>query len=612
MERKRETGLSYFRAIHFILITIFVLCCLITPTVYADKSGLGKPEITIEDGVPIPQSVRPVIILSGSDFDLGYQYFQQLVQIYGPWVPSQRWSIQGPWKFKDIHQEKYNEEEQAALKAWEDNIRKHAPEWIDILKGMAAGAKDAGVNITYDDLIKHYALFYEQDLGYWAPTRWIYPGTEPKTSKEGEQSNIGCSGFAAWGGATKDGKLIACGIEDSSEAFFSSTVIVFPQSGNSFIISPYNVVGLGGVPDHPGMNSKGLAWVHHGGAAAAGEKWGYTVPRGMQVLHTLRFANNTKEALEMHLSYPKVAHHISSAFFADVSGDVLVCESREPKLIRRAGDSGEREFLYAANNRLHPDMGAKGETNVLHGGWFGRDTSSITRNLQMWNLAHNYHGKIDLEFVKMMTRQSLGSPDYPSIEEAEAAYGKAKGAGWYRAIGSLSNGMVGIMIPEEKVYYVSNFATGRGAEPSSPGGHNYPPAKTYSFYQLKLAATPEKVVEAAYERATYDLYYANKELRKLNYRDHGYAELDAIYNRAATEYYKGQFHSGHVTSGKTKGHDSVYALSTALRCFARSQAYARQVYETLVPPATSPEDLGLGKMYGNWGEWAMPSVPKSN
>ena len=43
-------------------------------------------EIPYAGEVPLPPNVRPVIILSGSDYEMGYQFYQQLIQIFGPWI----------------------------------------------------------------------------------------------------------------------------------------------------------------------------------------------------------------------------------------------------------------------------------------------------------------------------------------------------------------------------------------------------------------------------------------------------------------------------------------------------------------------------------------------
>ena len=42
-----------------------------------------EAEISFAGEVPLIPNVRPVIILSGSDYDMGYQYYQQVIQIFG-------------------------------------------------------------------------------------------------------------------------------------------------------------------------------------------------------------------------------------------------------------------------------------------------------------------------------------------------------------------------------------------------------------------------------------------------------------------------------------------------------------------------------------------------
>jgi hypothetical protein len=103
-------------------------------------------------------------------------------------------------------------------------------------------------------------------------------------------------------------------------------------------------------------------------------------------------------------------------------------------------------------------------------------------------------------------------------------------------------------------------------------------------------------------QAQHDLHYANQALRKLTYWDTPYAPLDEIYNRAATEWFKGGYYQGLAL--KTTGNECIYNLSKATRSFTRCQAFAGQVYNALIPPATSPEDLELQPWFGDWGEWA--------
>jgi hypothetical protein len=211
----------------------------------------------------------------------------------------------------------------------------------------------------------------------------------------------------------------------------------------------------------------------------------------------------------------------------------------------------------------------------------------------------------------MMWRFNSQPPDYPTLEEADIKLYENKGLGWDTHIGNLTNQLVGIIQPDngdKGLYYACVGPAARQAEPLSAGAHFYHIAPTYTFFELQLASKPEDIVNAAKKRSQYDLYYANKELRKLTYVDVPYAPLDAIFNKAATESQKGDFYL--ELAQKSKGNESVCHYAKALRGFARCQAYAKQVYESLVPPAAKPEDLGLREWFGSWGQWeSTPQVP---
>ncbi len=60
-------------------------------------------------------------------------------------------------------------------------------------------------------------------------------------------------------------------------------------------------------------------------------------------------------------------------------------------------------------------------------------------------------------------------------------------------------------------------------------------------------------------------------------------------------YYEGihAYHRGVLTDGN----EALLYFAQAATAFTRSQAHARQLYHSLVPPATKPDDLGL-KPYG--------------
>ena len=124
---------------------------------------------------------------------------------------------------------------------------------------------------------------------------------------------------------------------------------------------------------------------------------------------------------------------------------------------------------------------------------------------------------------------------------------------------------------------------------------------TYSFFELKLAADPKNVTTAAQTRARYDLWNAYQELMKIDYSDKRFVPLDDLLNQAVVEWQKGWFYLDEAS--EVKGSESVIKYAKAVRCYTRTQCYARQVYNSLVPPATRPENLDLRAWHGNWGDW---------
>jgi len=547
------------------------------------KKKVPDTEISYEDGVPLAPNIAPVIILCGSDYEMGYQYARQINQIFGPWALE---------KVK----RNFTGEEFTTLKAYHSQLEEYAPEFIEMFHGIVAGAAEAGVTLSYEEVLA------DDCLAFNVPP--VFRGLGRHESQESSPPADGCSGFAAWGSATIDGRLI-CGSSGDHPISHELLVITMPETGDNYIFRG----GLPRLSIHPAMNNKGLSYVHHGAGSNGNEIQGQGISGNLLAQHTLRFAGNVDEALKLQLGYP--AGSLAAGLWADVDGNALVLECRDPQVIRRAGDYDERDFLYATNNSLVPELRTFLENRfgwdlvyIPHGGWNLDDMNSVRRNLCMWNALHNYHGQIDLDFVKMLWRFPSQPPDYPTLEEADIALYETKGLGWNTHICNLGNGMVGLMLPDngdKGLYYACVGPAGRHAEPLTTDWHYYHISPTYTFFELQLAATPADITSTARKLAQYDLYYANRELRKLTYTDFAYAPLDSKFNRAAIENQKGNYYL--ALAQNTKGNESVCHYAKSVRSFTRCQAYARHVYETLVPPATRPTDLGLREWFGSWGQW---------
>ncbi|MFC2075924.1 hypothetical protein ACFLT7_02450 [candidate division KSB1 bacterium] len=561
----------------------------------------GGPEIPYSDGVPLTPNVRPMIIVSGSDYDMGYQWYRQIVQVYGK-KPCE-----------ELSHQKFSKEDLDALKAYQMYIEEHTPEMVDVLRGMVAGAAAEGITLTY-----------QQILAKWADTsRFPLPPGCANVSFPQEED---CSGWAAWGSMTKDGKLYCGGSGDHQIIMgeneirrFEYCVAMFPEKGggNNVVFSTST-----GCCWHASMNDKGAAMFHHGTTGYYGryfppdeQNYGYGVPNNMITIHTLRYANSAKEAQKLVLSLPSGDGRVGGAW-ADVNGNAFVIENRDnPRAIRVPGDYGEKDFIYSTNNLFSdklkdtykPPPGQK-VVFIPHAGWLGTHGSlgSIGRNLELWNLFHNYPGQVDLDFSKMIWRFEGPRPPYATIDEAVADYEPSQAKLWNAHVSQPGNAMVGIMVPDnggEGLYYVSQGCAVRGNEsPTYPGGVVTRVAPTYSFYQFKLAETAGAALGAARTRAQYDLYNAYQELSKLTYWDVPFAPLNDLIDEGTTEFQKGEYYSR--ISGMNEGNEAANLQAKATRSYFRAQALALQVQNALVPPAERPEELGLPEWLGVWGDWA--------
>lgn len=548
------------------------------------------PEIEYIDGVPVVPNVHPVMILKGSDFEIGAQYVEQLVEIYGPYAIER-------------FEREFTDEDEAAVAEFAAYLRKYTPEFDEILKGAEDAAKRLGLKLEY----KHFLAEVCNTMSMYGraplPT---YPGTESLSLEEPQLKD--CSGFAAWGSATKDGKVV-CGGSADHVVDFDNIVACYPETGNSMIFRlPLELVSLG---MFPGMNDKGVAYAHHGSGILGNEKPGYSVFGVAQLFHTLRFANSAEEALEMQASYP--AGTRADGLWVDVAGNAGVLECRDPKTIRRPGDCGEEDFLYATNTVMDKSLEPFIKnpygwpvSYVEHGGWLKDDLDSERRNLCMWNALHNYHGEIDIEFAKMLFRMAGPEPEYDSIETAEKGLYETQGKGWMPYVGNLANISIAFVEPDdghEGKYHVCTGVAGRNLEPLSDEWYFFNNEELRTFFELKLTETPNEMVREAKTTCDYELFYANRALSKLTVHDLEWAPLTKVFNKAAAAYQKGDFF---LTEARGKeGTEEVNLLAKALRFYVKCQALSRHVTEALEGAPSTPSDLGLREWMGDWGEWDL-------
>lgn len=521
----------------------------------------------------LPPGILPVVILSGSDYEMGYQYGQQA----GPYLEKEREAV-----WASALQTFSREKVLHMLKGNQFYIKKYTPENIEIMRGIADGAASAGVQLSYTDVLLMNCTLPNPE------TSTFPPGAE-KDSLPVKK----CSVCSAWGSATKDGRLIGMDTLDSGEAAYGIVIMAFPDTGNNYICGAQ----AGEIGDHFLMNNRGLFVGNSGGGGSPRDvDTNYGLSWSCSLTHIVRFANSAYEARDMLL--PWQINIPENFHFVDVNGEACVVEKTAAiQSVRKPGDFGEKDFMYSTNNYLNKQMmpTKKGGFIKKHGGY---GAYAAPRNLMLWDMLHNYHGLIDVEFVKMMLRFPGDAPPDPPE------------GGWDAKVCRPSNSWVSVLLPDdgdEGVVYICTGPAGRVIHSSTASDgekmrSSYPYIKgTHTFYQLTLAANPKDAVKAAQKAASLCIAKAYKKLMYLNFTDTGYAALDELFSLANAEYYQGKvfFNKGLLASGN----EIFLYLAKAATCFTRSQAHAQQVHEALVPAPTSPSDLGLKPFAGDWTTW---------
>lgn len=562
MQRRR----SMFKRLRLFLSVLFMIstCILILSSEQMAKNPFDAD---------YPPGILPAIVLQGTDYEMGMQYGEQAASFLIK-VKREKWSAA---------LENFSREEVLqALKANQHYIKEYTPEWIAFMRGMANGAVSKGYDITYTDILLMNCTLPKPETSQ-------YPEGADKDTLPPKK----CSVCSAWGSATKTGQLIGVDTLDSSEVPYGVVIIAFPDKGNSYICA----ADAGEIGDHFLMNNQGLFIGNSGGGSSPRDiDYDYGLCWSCSLPYLARFANSAEEAKDMvmqwHINLPENFH------FVDTDGIAYVVEKTSAlQSVRKPGDFGEKNFLYSTNNYLNKNMKVTKEGGFIkqHGGY---GAYAAPRNQMIWDMLHNYHGQIDVEFAKMILRfPGEAPPDPPS-------------GGWDAVFCRPSNLWTAVVTPHKGDQGIARICTGPvgrvlHASQASDESTMHPTYQyvdgTHTFYQLRLAASPLEMAEEAREQAKQSISEAYRERMHLNFTDSGYAALETVYGLANAEYYAGRdaLHQARLSSGN----QTLSWLSLAVTFFTRCQAHAAQVKEALVAPATSPSDLGLGPFGGDWAEW---------
>ncbi|MDP3885499.1 MAG: hypothetical protein Q8Q93_11265 [Hydrogenophaga sp.] len=622
--------------------------------VAADQFAVQVPthqdsEILFADGVPLVPTVCPIVLLQGSSYEMGRQYIEQVVDVYGSWI------------FEAVAKRRFSEQELLTIRRWHKHLERLTPEICDMVRGWVDAAHDLGIALDYWNAIQLWTGHFEpiaqgikghgiRDLapaGHRNEDRSAsaYLGGQSAQHVAVEAHEDLCSGCCAWGEATSEGKLVAASTTDH-DCTFQATVVAYPDTGHAYVYTPFSVNGF--IPQlgqyffagHPGMNDQGLAYVHHGGGLHGIEgpaDRGYGLRRGASTFHNLRYASNTEEALAFELTCPigDVGTILGSVggFYADAKG-AYVCEARpspsvgQDAIVRtNAFDTqGQRySFLYANNNSMHPRSSGgfqppeSGYSYNSIEGWFEdapahhlhlgpiglspllSTKSSQGRNRYHFETLQASYGRIDVDTMQDLLR---GSPparrhaDGRLMSRVEIEKAWLAGNPWPSSVCHRVNAFTSIMRPDNAgngLYMGCIGPANRRTRMHIPGhGYHYYD-EVNEFWEIRLKDSPEALVDDAKSRALSLLAQAQVQWKAALTAPGGVEHPTyflGILERAREAWEQGTSRLAQVQGALTPS-ARLRALSAALRRFTDCQCRAKQLGSELSHRQAAPKALAL-------------------
>ena len=377
------------------------------------------------------------------------------------------------------------------------------------------------------------------------------------------------------------------------------------------------------------MNDKGVFIGLAGGFASRDSDAGYGIPALCVNQHLLQYANSASDAVNMFSTWAYQSSN--NVLLADTGGHGYVVEVTNAfRAVRKSGDFGEGDFIYQRNNYLTAQGGVANLAGspgafMAHGGWAADFPPGLTNidsnndvqhesqqvNVTTYDMLHQYQGKWNLAAAEMLYRFA-GKMPHPStsLDQSLQGFRATNAAAWETPL-NLEDRSVVIAQPDNGDNGVIHVCTGPAAQvatPYEPGPDDdyYLVAPTHTFYDIALTDSPADVVSASRDAAHDANRNAYQKLMYLNAGESAHQPLFDLFSLAQTEWYQGE--NWLYMAGQASGNTQLLDYAKALTSFTEDQCHAQQVYDEIVPPATTPSQLGLAP-YKAVSYPEVPSVP---
>ncbi|MCR2035463.1 C45 family autoproteolytic acyltransferase/hydolase [Adlercreutzia mucosicola] len=422
----------------------------------------------------VPPAVRPVVIVSGTPYEMGVQYGKACADYIQRNATAIEASALPIWGSKEAIVERLDE--------FEKIMSEKTPDAVEMWKGIAEGS-----GVDYDGV---RLINLNLPILIMPPEEGDVAGTQT------------CSHFSAWGDATADGKMIAGNNLDQGWNVGACTCVVvgYPKDGNSFIVCPPWAGQAGG---GFALNDKGLGLTGSGGMGSRPEDSTFSVDSMAAKFDIIMHYDNAADAKDRFLEHMPAS--AENAQFLDPQQAYIVEYTPAVQAVRQAGDHGEKDYLIATNYFIDEKAA---EANYKDE-WMGGLWDSIPRYQSYEQLIKENYGKIDEPYAEEMlgctkywdgTQWITDTLQEEPFEDPKDLWSPEGRSVQYKTL--FSN----IMIPDERKVFLMQGQSDDllSAIPEAPG----------VFCTITLEDSPAAVAETAYAEAEYRIWLAGKALRE--------------------------------------------------------------------------------------------------
>jgi hypothetical protein len=504
------------------------------PSSSATTSQVAVPTATLDASAPFPD-VLPVYFVSGSPYQMGYQYGEQgKDEIVHNMLVTKASALAryGTWAAVV-----------AAMEANTAEVATKTPEVLQVWQGMADGA-----GVSYDEV------------------RLLNVNLVTPPS---------CSTISLWGSATKDHGLVAGSNGDSGWLGGNKqgcVLVAYPDNGHGFISSVPICGAWDGIRS---MNDKGLVLMMSGGQGAQPGDMAPGYPVRNAYAEIIQQCDTAAQARDMFLGL-----HVQAAFinhFVDPSGQAFVVESTSrAQAVRGPGDFGEKDYLLATNFYMTQTMRPSNDPDQLQDGdlddWYRYGTEE--------QLIKEGYGKLTAGSLMAI----LGCHDYYGARDpVTGAVDRTKPQWWHRDVLSTqpasdeqsiwTPGMRGISFtPSQREVWLPSQKTLYVLTGNDDPLFSWTADATGEFCKLVLAKNSKAVAAQALADAKLQTWYGAVALHQT--RNPTPARLAKL-NEAKAAVAKGMNLQVQAALA-TDNNEAQLLYGQATTCFCRAQCYAEQ------------------------------------